>query len=86
MHPNVHGSTIYNNQDMETTYAQWFSRLFATTWTADCQAPLSMRFFRQEYCSGSHYLFQGIFTTQGSIWHLLYLLHCKWILYHQGSQ
>ena len=26
--------------------------LFSTPWTAACQAPLSMGFFRQEYCSG----------------------------------
>ena len=27
-------------------------RLFATLWTVVCQAPLSMGFSRQEYCSG----------------------------------
>ena len=27
-------------------------RLFATSWTVVCQAPLSMEFFRQEYWSG----------------------------------
>ena len=27
-------------------------QLFATPWTVDCQAPLSMRSFRQEYWSG----------------------------------
>ena len=27
-------------------------QLFATPWTVDCQAPLSMGFFRQEYWSG----------------------------------
>ena len=27
-------------------------RLFATLWTVDSQAPLSMGFSRQEYCSG----------------------------------
>ena len=27
-------------------------QLFATPWTVDCQAPLSMGFSRQEYCSG----------------------------------
>ena len=26
-------------------------QLFATLWTVACQAPLSMEFFRQEYCS-----------------------------------
>ena len=28
------------------------------------------------------FLLQGIFRTQGSNWHLLCLLHCRWILYH----
>ena len=27
-------------------------QLFATLWTIACQAPLSMEFTRQEYCSG----------------------------------
>ena len=27
-------------------------RLFETLWTVACQAPLSVRFSRQEYCSG----------------------------------
>ena len=34
----------------------------------DCQAPLSMGFFRQEYWNGCHALLQGIFLTQGSSW------------------
>ena len=35
-------------------YAQQLSRvrLFATPWTVAFQAPLAMRFFRQEYWSG----------------------------------
>ena len=40
-------------------------RLFATPWTAAHQAPLSMRFSRQEYWSGCHALLQGISPTQG---------------------
>ena len=45
--------------------------LFATLWTVACQAPLSMGFSMQEYCSsknsevGSHSLLQGILPTQG---------------------
>ena len=38
------------------------------------QAPLSTGFSRQEHCSGSHALLQGIFPTQGSNPHLLCLL------------
>ena len=44
------------------------------------QTPLSMQFFRQEYWSchfkmGCHFFLQGIFPIQGSILHLLNLLH-----------
>ena len=60
-------------------------RLFATPWTAAHQAPLSMGFSRQEYCSGLPFPPLGIFSTQGSN---PGLLHCRWILYqlsHQGG-
>ena len=40
-----------------------------------CDPPLSMGFSRQEYCSGFHFLLQGIFPTQGSNTYLLCLLH-----------
>ena len=40
------------------------AQLFAVPWTVACQAPMYMEFSRQEYCS--HFLFQGIFLTQGS--------------------
>ena len=45
---------------------------FVIPWTVVGQAPLSMGFFRQEYWSGFHFLFQRIFLTQG--WNLR-LLH-----------
>ena len=54
-----------------------------TPWTVACQAPLSMEFFRQEYCSGSHSLLQGIFPTQGLN---PGFLHCRRILYHLSHQ
>ena len=44
--------------------------LFATLWTVAHQAPLSMGFSRQEYCSGCHFPFQGIF--------LMDLSHLSW--------
>ena len=44
-------------------------------WTAACQAPPSLGFSRQKYWSGCHALLQGIFQTQGSNPHLLYLLY-----------
>ena len=33
--------------------------LFVTPWTVACQAPLSMEFSRQEYCSGKTFLSSG---------------------------
>ena len=47
-----------------------------------------MGFSRQEYCSGLHFLLQGIFQTQGSNLCLLRLLHWQadsLPLYHLGS-
>ena len=59
----------------------------ATLWTVARQAPLSMGFPRQEYCSGlsvgSYSLFQGIFATQGAN---LGLLHYWQILDHLSHQ
>ena len=50
-------------------------QLCSTPWTTAHQAPLSMGFSLQEYGVGCHALLQGIFPTQGSNPHLLYLLH-----------
>ena len=53
-------------------------KVFVTLWTVARQAPLSMGFSRQGYWSECHFLFQGIFPTQGSnlsLLPLLYLLH-----------
>ena len=50
-------------------------QLFATLWTVALQAPPSMRFSRQEYWVGRHFLFQRIFLTRGSNPCLLHLLH-----------
>ena len=49
----------------------------ATAWTVASQAPLSMGFSRQEYCSGVPSPSPGICPTQGSN---LGLLHCRRIL------
>ena len=68
----------------ENACCQVMSNSFVTSWTVDRQAPLSMGFPRQEYCSGQHFLLQGILPNQGSNPGLLY---CKWIPYslsHQG--
>ena len=50
-------------------------RLFATLWTIARQAPLSMKFSRQEYWSRLPCPPLGIFPTQGSTQNLLCLLH-----------
>ena len=50
-----------------------------TPWTVAYQDPLSLGFPRQEYWMGCHFLFQGIFSTQGSNPHLL------WVLYHWAN-
>ena len=50
-------------------------RLYVNPGTVALQAPLSLRFSRQEYWSRLHALLQGIFLTQGSNPHLLCLLH-----------
>ena len=62
-------------------HASHFSRvqLFVTPWTVGHQASLFMGFSRQEYWSG---LLQGIFLTQGLNLCLLWLLHCRRVLYH----
>ena len=54
-----------------------FSRvwLFVTLRTVPLQAPLSMGFSRQEYCSGLPHHLQRIFLTQWLNPHLLCLLH-----------
>ena len=50
-------------------------QLFVTPFTVARQAPPSMEFFGQEYWSGLHALFQGIFLTHVSDLGLLHLLH-----------
>ena len=47
------------------------------------QAPLSMKFSRQEYWSGLPFPFPGIFPTRGSN---LGVLHCRQILYWLSHQ
>ena len=54
--------------------------------TVACQAPLFMGFSSQEYWSGLPYPPPGIFATQGFSLHLLWLLHCRLILYHWATR
>ena len=58
-------------------------RLFATACTITCQAPASMKFFRQGYWSGLPFPSLGIFPTQGLKPNLL---HCRQNLYHLTHQ
>ena len=41
-------------------------QLFATPWTVACQAPRSMEFFRQKYCSGLPFPTSGDLPNPGS--------------------
>ena len=45
----LHTSIKYHVHGLSHFSRVW---LFATLWTVDCQAPLSMEFFRQEYWDG----------------------------------
>ena len=55
-------------------------RIFATLWTVACQAPLSMGILQARILEWVAPL-QGIIPTQGSNLCLLWLLHCRQILY-----
>ena len=61
------------------------SNSFVTPWTVARQAPLSVRFPRQEYWRGCHFLLWGLFPTQGSNTHLLNWQVNSLTLRHQGS-
>ena len=65
------------------TVSQSCPTLFATPWTVDCQAPLSMEFSRQEV--GSCSLLLGIFPTQGLNPGLPHYRQILYHLSHQGS-
>ena len=59
--------------------------LFASPWTATCQAPPSMGFSRQEHWSGLPFLLQEIFPTQGLSSGLPHCRQTFYCLSHQGS-
>ena len=58
-------------------------RLFATSWTVVCQAPLSMEFFRQEYWSGWPFSSPDDCPERGI---KPGPRHCRQILYHVSHQ
>ena len=45
-----------------------------------------MGFLNKNMRVSCHFLLQGIFVTQGSKLHLLWILQCKWILYHWATR
>ena len=57
-------------------------QLFGTLWTAARQAPLSMKFSRQEYWSGLPFPSPGDLPNPG----IEHALHCRQILYHLSHQ
>ena len=55
--------------------------------STDCSPPgSSVHEISQAKILGSHFLLQGIFSSQGLNPHLFYLLHCRRILYHPSHQ
>ena len=66
----------------ENSYHVW---IFAIPWTIASQAPLSIEFSKQEYCSGLSFPSPGDLPNSGI---KPRFLHCRQILYclsHQGS-
>ena len=57
-------------------------QLCAAPLTVAHQSPLSVEFPRKNTGMGCHFLFHGIFPTQGLNLCFLCLLHYRWILYH----
>ena len=70
---------------MHTCVLSHFSCVYsATPWTVAHQATWDS--LGKNTGVGSHALFQGIFPTQGWNWHLLCLLHGRWILYRWAAR
>ena len=73
-----------NNQDvLQCHFSQ--VQLFATPWTVAHQVPLSMVFFRQEYCSGLLCPPPGDLPDPGMNLHLQCVLHYRWVLYYWAT-
>ena len=68
-----------NNWNTSSPHCMHAQSLQSTLWTIASQAPLSMRFSRQEYWSGLPFPFSGHFPNQ-------VILHCRWTLYHLSNQ
>ena len=62
--------------------------LFVTPWTVALQAPLSLGFFRQEYCSGLPFPPSVDLPNPGIKSMSPVFLHCRWVLHllsHRGN-
>ena len=68
--------TTVNTVKVKVSVAQSI-QLFATLWTVDLQAPLSMELSGKNNGLGCHFLLQGIFPTQG--------LNPYFLHWHPGS-
>ena len=82
----IHFRCFRSQEYMNAKLLQSCPTLCNPLWTVVNQAPLSMGFSRQEYWVSCHVLLQGIFPIQGSNLHLLWLLHCRQILYYRASR
>ena len=72
-----HSSALLPPTNLRSHLAQSLNhvQLFVVPWTVAHQAPLPIKYPRQEYWSGWHFLLQGIFATRGLNSWLLHLLH-----------
>ena len=59
--------------------------LHGTPWTVVCQVTLTWYYPSKNTIMSCHFLFQGIILIQGSNWHHLCLMHCRWIIYHYAT-
>ena len=91
----IHSSKIQSDEFTSQVYSlpacfPWMCvlsrvRLFATPWTAACQAPLPTGFFRQEYWSGLPCPPPGDLPTQGLNPGLQHYRQILYQLSHHGS-
>ena len=61
----LNNKTVFKNIQLSSIQSLSRVRLFVTPWTVAHQAPLSMEFSRQEYCSGWPVPFLGDLPNSG---------------------
>ena len=92
-HHDTNINPLHQFSKISETYIRYFGGglvaklcpTLVTPWTVARQAPLSMGFSREEYWSGLHSLFQGIFFTQESNPGLLHYRQIFYQLSYKGS-